>query len=59
MMKNKFLHRNIIALLIGFLITTNSFAQEFEIKNYRFKFSFNTYKQADNSRLLEVDFIGN
>ena len=57
MMKNKLLHINVIVLLIGFLITANSFAQEFEIKNYRIKFSFNTYKQADNSRLLEVGFI--
>ena len=56
-MNTKLLHINVIILLIGFLITANSFAQEFEIKNYRIKFSFNTYKHTDNSRLLEVGFL--
>ena len=57
MMKNKLSQINVIVLLIGFLITSNTFAQEFKIKDYRIKFSFNTYKQADNSRLLEVSYI--
>ena len=56
-MNNKLLHINVIILLIGFLITANSFAQEFEIKNYRIRFSFTTYKHTDNSRLLEVGFL--
>lgn len=57
MMKQKLLHINIISLIFGFVITANSFAQEFELKNYRIRFNFNTYKQADNSRLLEVRFV--
>ncbi len=57
MMKYKLLHINIIALLFGFLITANSIAQEFELKNYRIRFNLNTVKQADNSRVLEVKFL--
>jgi len=56
-MKNKLLQKNIIILLIGLLITANSIAQEFEIKNYRIRFNLNTVKQADNSRVLEVKFL--
>lgn len=56
-MKNKLLHINIIALLFGLSITVNCFAQEFELKNYRTRFNLNTYKQSDNTRLLEVKFV--
>ncbi len=44
----------IIALLFSF----NGFAQEEDASNYRMRFKFKTVKQPDNSRLLEVSFIG-
>ena len=36
---------------------TESVAQEFNIKDYRMMFKFATYKQADDSRILEANFI--
>jgi len=49
--------------LITFFIAVLSFsfpsiAQENDLNNYKMQFSFNTVKQHDNSRLLEVSFIG-
>jgi hypothetical protein len=36
----------------------NAFAQDFKAKDYRMKFSFSVTKNFDNSRLLEVNFVG-
>jgi len=45
-------------LVVIFLLFNNiSVAQEIELTNYKIRFNFNTVKQADNSRLLEVKFI--
>lgn len=52
--KHTLLTTFIIVLLLGY----NGFSQENEASNYRMRFNFTTIKQADNSRLLEVSFIG-
>jgi hypothetical protein len=57
-MKNKLFKNFTITLFIGFLFSATSLAQETTVDDYRMKFDFNTFKQADNSRLLEVSFIG-
>lgn len=46
----------VVALLIG-LITNTGFGQDFDLKKYRVKFGLSTTKQADGSRLLNVEFI--
>jgi len=48
---------SVLILLVGLFINTNSIAQENDVSNYRMLFNFNTTKQHDNSRLLEVSFI--
>lgn len=45
----------VLFLLIGFM-TNSSFGQDFDLKKYRVKFDLSTIKQADGSRLLNVDF---
>jgi hypothetical protein len=47
-----------VCILIGLLVNLGSYAQDTDISNYRMNFKFNTIKQPDNSRLLEVNFIG-
>jgi len=56
-MKTYFTKFSIIAILIGLFVSTNSIAQNDEVKSYKFLYKFNTTKQEDNSRLLEVSFI--
>lgn len=56
-MKTNFTKFSIIAILIGLFISTNSIAQTDDVKSYKFLYKFNTTKQVDNSRLLEVSFI--
>ena len=56
-MANKLFQYFIILLLVGFMSNGNSFAQKNDIKNYRMLYKFNTVKQHDNSRLLEVSFV--
>lgn len=56
-MKTKLFKFSVIAILIGLFTNTNSIAQENEAKNFKMLYKFNTTKQADNSRLLEVSFI--
>ncbi len=56
-MKTTFFRYSVLILLTGFLINTNSIAQENDASNYRMLFNFNTTKQHDNSRVLEVSFI--
>lgn len=57
-MKNKLLKHITIATFIGFLFSGLSLAQETTVADYRMKFDFSTVKQSDNSRLLEVSFVG-
>ena len=57
-MKNKLLKNIAISLSIGMLFSGFSFAQETSVDDYRMKFDFSTVKQSDNSRLLEVNFVG-
>ena len=57
-MKTTFFRYSVLILLTGFLINTNSLAQENVANNYKMLFKFKTVKQHDNSRLLEVSFIG-
>jgi hypothetical protein len=46
------------SFIIVLLYSTYGFAQENDVDNYKIIFKFKTIKQADNSRLLEVSFIG-
>ena len=50
----------ITSILIAFLFSFNGFSQEDELtaSDYKMRFSFKTVKQHDNTRLLEVSFIG-
>ena len=57
-MKTTSFRYSVFILLIGLLISTNNVAQENDATNYKMKFNFKTVKQYDNSRLLEVSFIG-
>ncbi len=57
-MKTTFFRYSVLILLTGFLINTNSLAQENDANNYKMLFKFKTVKQHDNSRLLEASFIG-
>ena len=57
-MKAVFIKYLVFVFLIGLLFNTQSLAQEINAKNYRMYFKFKTIKQPDNSRLLEVSFIG-
>lgn len=56
-MKVIFFKYSVFALIIGLLFTTQTFAQETDVTNYRMMFNFKTIKQSDNSRTLEVSFI--
>lgn len=47
----------VIILLVGFMSNNTSFAQKNDVKNYKMLYKFNTVKQHDNSRLLEVSFV--
>lgn len=57
-MKTGFLKYSVFIFLLSFFINSGSYAQDLDVSNYRMNFKFNTTKQADNSRLLEVNFIG-
>ena len=57
-MKITIFRYSVFILLVGLFINTNSLAQENDASNYRMLFNFSTTKQNDNSRLLEVSFIG-
>jgi len=47
----------ITSFVIVLLLSNFSLAQENDVSNYRIGFNFNTVKQYDNSRLLELNFI--
>ena len=58
-MKNYFLKYTIISTFLSlFLLGNNIAAQELSSDNYRLKFSFKTVKNFDDSRTLNVQFIG-
>ena len=58
-MKNYFFKYTFITTLITLLLFgVNTIAQEMTVDNYKMRFSFNTVKNYDNSRLLKVNFIG-
>jgi len=57
-MKAVILKYSVFVFLIGLFINTRSGAQEVDASDYRMYFKFNTIKQPDNSRLLEVNFTG-
>jgi len=57
-MKTVILKYLVFVFLIGLFVNTKSEAQEVDVSDYRMYFKFNTIKQPDNSRLLEVSFTG-
>ncbi|NLP56772.1 hypothetical protein [Lutibacter sp. B1] len=57
MKSNLYKYTFITSIIIAFLFSNNSTAQENDISNYKMMFKFNSFKQSDNSRLLEVSFI--
>ena len=58
-MKNKiFKHHLIASFIILLVFSFNGFSQENDASNYKMRFNLKTVKQPDNSRLLEVSFIG-
>jgi hypothetical protein len=58
MKNNIFKYKIIASFVLVFSFSLNGFAQELDASNYRMRFNFKTVKQADNSRLLEVNFYG-
>jgi hypothetical protein len=48
----------IIAIITLLLFSFKTIAQELNADNYKLRFSFNTVKNFDDSRLLKVNFIG-
>ncbi len=46
------------SLIITLLFLTNSIAQEATVNDYKMLYNFKTVKKTDNSRLLEVSFVG-
>jgi len=58
-MVNKLYQYFVIILLVGFISNNTIFAQKNDVKNYKMLYKFNTVKQHDNSRLLEVSFVAN
>ncbi|MEX1384129.1 hypothetical protein [Lutibacter sp.] len=58
MKSNILKYKLITSFIIALLFSFNGFAQEDDASNYKMRFGFKTVKQHDNSRLLEVSFIG-
>ena len=58
MKSNLYNHTFFISIIAALLLCTNGIAQQIDLSNYSMRFVFKTIKQADNSRLLEVSFIG-
>lgn len=46
------------SLIITLLFLTNSIAQEATVNDYKMLYNFKTVKKTDNTRLLEVSFVG-
>lgn len=58
MQRNILKHTTITCFLIALLFNFSSKAQETTVDDYKMSFSFKTIKKFDNTRLLEVTFIG-
>ena len=58
MKSNILKYRLITSFIIALLFSFNGFSQEEDASNYKMRFGFKTVKQHDNSRLLELSFIG-
>ena len=58
-MKNDIKYIAQLLILVGLMLSysQNVFAQEFELSDYKVRFSLNTSKDIDNSRNLEVTFF--
>lgn len=54
----KYKYTLIASFIIAFLFNFSGFAQELDASNYKMRLSLSTVKQDDNSRMLEVSFIG-
>lgn len=48
----------ITSFIVALLFSINGVAQELDASNYKIRFNLKTVKQSDNSRLLEVSFLG-
>lgn len=46
------------SLIVALLFLTSSIAQEASVSDYKMLYNFKTIKKTDNSRLLEVSFVG-
>jgi len=57
MERNLFKYQFITSFILVLLFSNVCLAQENDITNYTLGFNFSTFKQPDNSRLLEVSFI--
>jgi hypothetical protein len=58
-MRNNLFRKPIISTyIIVLLFSIQGVSQENDVSNYKMSFKFNTTKQHDNSRSLEVSFIG-
>ena len=58
MQRNILKHSTITCFLIALLFNFSSKAQETTVEDYKMSFAFKTTKKFDNTRLLEVTFIG-
>ena len=58
MQRNILKHTTITCFLIALLFNFSSIAQETTVDDYKMLFSFKTTKKFDNTRVLEVTFIG-
>ncbi len=56
MKSKKFKYLTITSFVAALLFSINSTAQDFDVSKYRMLYYFNTVKQPDNSRMLEVRF---
>ena len=53
----KLITRIIVLAGLMFSFSTNVFAQEFELSNYKIRYTFSTLKDINNNRQLEVKFL--
>ncbi len=58
MQRNIFKYSSITCFLIALLFSIPSFSQGTSVDDYKMAFSFKTIKKFDNTRVLEVTFIG-
>jgi hypothetical protein len=54
----KYKYTLITSLIIALFFNFNAFSQELDASDYKMRLSLSTFKQNDNSRMLEVSFIG-